>query len=55
MRNKEMTMSKKRRIWAMYVEACTEENVTMTPEGFMKFVAWRKNVEKYFENSSDSS
>ena len=48
-------MSKKRRIWAMYVEACIEENVTMTPEGFMNFVAWRKNVEKYFDNNEVSS
>ena len=48
-------MSKKRRIWAMYVEACMEEGVTKTPEGFMKFVAWRKNVEKYFDNNEVSS
>jgi hypothetical protein len=39
----------------MYVEVCIEENVTMTPEGFMNFVAWRKNVEKYFDNNEVSS
>jgi hypothetical protein len=27
----------------------------MTPEGFMNFVAWRKNVEKYFDNNEVSS
>ena len=39
----------------MYGEACMEENTTMTAEGFKNFVAWRKRVEKYFENISDSS
>ena len=39
----------------MYGEACTEEGVTMTHEGFKNFVAWRKRVEKYFDNNEDSS
>ena len=47
--------SDQHRMWAMYREACMEEGATKTPEGFMKFVAWRKNVEKYFDNNEDSS
>ena len=46
MRNKEMSMNDYRE---MYKECCIEENATMTPEGFMSFVAWRKNVEKHFD------
>ena len=52
MRNKEMSMNDYRE---MYKECCLEENATMTPEGFMSFVAWRKNVEKYFDNNEVSS
>ena len=69
MRNKEMTMinsSDDQQLWAsapgevgdmlvMYGEACTEEGATMTLEGFKNFVAWRKRVEKYFDNNEDSS
>ena len=43
---------------AMYAEYCMEAGhgyAIMTPEGFTNFVAWRKRVEKYFENNKDSS
>ena len=58
MRNKEMTMtdsSDHEHMLMMYHEACIEENATMTHDGFMNFVAWRKRVEKYFDNNEDSS
>ena len=57
MRAKEMTMDDYR---AMYAEYCMEAGDRSrlgpgTPASFTEFVAWRKRVEKYFENSSDSS
>ena len=58
MRNKEMTMtdiSDHEHMLVMYGEACIEENATMTHEGFMNFVAWRKRVEKYFDNNEEAS
>ena len=39
----------------MYGEACMEENTTMTAEGFKNFVAWRKKVEKYFDNNKETA
>ena len=39
----------------MYGEACMEENTTMTHEGFKNFVAWRKKVEKYFDNNKETA
>ncbi len=39
----------------MYAEYCTEGVFAMSSEGFAEFVTWRKRVEKYFDNSSDSS
>ena len=42
-------------MFVMYGEACMEENTKMTLEGFKNFVAWRKRVEKYFDNNEDSS
>ena len=57
MRNKEMTMNDYR---AMYAEYCFEVGDRSrlgagTPESFTEFVAWRKRVEKYFDNNEDSS
>ena len=45
---------------AMYAEYCFEAGDRSrlgpgTPQGFTEFVAWRKRVEKYFENNKDSS
>ena len=39
----------------MYAEYCMESGERMTDRGFMEFMAWRKRVEKLFDNSSDSS
>ena len=44
----------------MYAEYCMEVGDRSRlgpgrPESFTEFVAWRKRVEKYFENSPDSS
>ena len=39
----------------MYAEYCMESGVRMTDRGFVEFKAWRKRVEKLFDNSSDSS
>ena len=64
MRNKEMTMNDYR---AMYAEYCMEGADRSRlgsgpvglgpwpPESFTEFVAWRKRVEKYFDNNEDSS
>ena len=45
-----MTMNDYR---AMYAEYCLEAGDRT--ESFIEFVAWRKRVEKYFENNKDSS
>ena len=42
-------------MWAMYRESCMEANTKKTHEGFKNFVAWRKRVEKYFDDIKDSS
>ena len=39
----------------MYGEACIEEGATMTHEGFKNFVAWRKKVEKHFDNNKETA
>ena len=39
----------------MYAEYCMESGTRMTDRGFVEFKAWRKRVEKLFDNSSDSS
>jgi len=39
----------------MYAEYCMESGERMTVRGFREFMAWRKNVEKYFDNMKDSS
>jgi len=39
----------------MYAEYCMESGERMTDRGFVEFKAWRARVEKYFDNSSDSS
>ncbi len=44
----------------MYAEYCLKAGDRSrlgpgTPESFEEFVAWRKRVEKYFENNKDSS
>ena len=39
----------------MYAEYCTDGLYAMSSEGFAEFVTWRKRVEKYFDNSSESS
>ena len=39
----------------MYRENCLEGGFAMSSEGFAEFVAYRKRVEKYFENNPDSS
>jgi hypothetical protein len=39
----------------MYAEYCTDGLFAMSSEGFAEFVTWRKRVEKYFDNSSESS
>ena len=39
----------------MYTEFAFEAGAGMSDKGFEEFKAWRKRVEKYFENSSDSS
>ena len=39
----------------MYAEYCMESATRMTDRGFREFMAWRKRVEKLFDNSSDSS
>ena len=39
----------------MYAEYCMESGVRWTDRGFVEFKAWRKRVEKLFDNSSDSS
>ena len=39
----------------MYRENCFEGGFAMSSEGFAEFVTWRKRVEKYFDNSSESS
>ena len=49
MRNEEIVLKE------MYAEHCMESGSVMTPEGFVEFVEWRKNVDKYFENNPDSS
>ena len=47
---------------AMYAEYCLEAgdrsrltSRRVAPIHFTEFVAWRKRVEKYFENNKDSS
>ena len=61
MRNKEMTMDDYR---AMYAEYCLEAGhptlmaawaPCYSTKSFADFVAWRKRVEKYFDNNEDSS
>ena len=57
MRTKEMTMDAYK---VMYAEYCMEVGDRSrlgpgTPESFTEFVAWRKRVEKYFDNNEDSS
>jgi hypothetical protein len=39
----------------MYRENCMESGSRMTERGFEEFKAWRKRVEKYFDNMKDSS
>ena len=45
----------------MYAEFCIENDLVGAPGirlqgvGFNRFVAWRKRVEKYFDDISDSS
>ena len=39
----------------MYAEYCMESGSRMTEGGFEEFKAWRKRVEKYFNNMKDSS
>ena len=39
----------------MYAEYCMESGTRMTDRGFVEFKAWRKRVEKLFDNRSDSS
>ena len=56
--HKEMSMDDYKE---MYAEYCIENDLVGAPGirlqgvGFNRFVAWRKRVEKYFENISDSS
>ena len=35
----------------MYQEACLESDTQPTVDGFAKFVAWRKRVEKFFQTN----
>ena len=39
----------------MYTEYAMESGSRMTEGGFEEFKAWRKRVEKYFNNMKDSS
>jgi hypothetical protein len=39
----------------MYAEYCMESGERMTVRGFMKFKAWRKRVESFFEKRAESS
>ena len=39
----------------MYTEYAMESGSRMTEEGFEEFKAWRKKVEKLFDNMKDSS
>ena len=39
----------------MYAEYCMESGTRMTDRGFVEFKAWRKRVEKLFDNRSDSA
>ena len=39
----------------MYTEYAMESGSRMTEGGFEEFKAWRKRVEKYFDNSSEAS
>ena len=59
MRNEEMTMNDYRAMYAEYcLEAGDRSRLTsrrVAPIHFTEFVAWRKRVEKYFENNKDSS
>ena len=62
MKTKEMTMNDYRTMYAEYCLEAGEGGAPAvcrlgpgTPESFTEFVAWRKRVEKYFENNKDSS
>jgi hypothetical protein len=56
MRNKEMSMNDYRVMYAEYCLGAGASYATMAmARSFTKFVAWRKRVEKYFENRPDSS
>jgi hypothetical protein len=39
----------------MYAEYAMESGSRMTERGFEEFKAWRKRVEKYFDNMKDFS
>ena len=39
----------------MYAEYCMESGSRMTERGFEEFKAWRKRVEKIFDNMKDFS
>jgi hypothetical protein len=39
----------------MYRENCMESGSRMTEKGFEEFKAWRKRVEKLFDNMKDFS
>ena len=39
----------------MYNETCFETGARPTERGFKEFKAWRKRVEKYFDNMKDFS
>ena len=39
----------------MYRENCFEGGFAVSSEGFAEFVAYRKRVEKYFDNMKDSA
>ena len=58
MRTKEMPMDDYKVMYAEYCMVWAYAGAAPAPgasESFTEFVAWRKRVEKYFDNNEDSS